>query len=189
MQTTRDILLDHAEAEIRKRGFGAVSYGDLAELAGIRKASIHHHFPAKADLGLALVDRYGDRLAERLALHAARARNGAEALRAYMADCREAAGDGSTAGLLAALMADSGNLPPAMRQDLGRAHAMVAEWFGRTMQRGRQDRSISVSGEPSQEGLAALAQIQGAQLLARTARDPAAFDQATATLTARLFRS
>lgn len=55
---TRERLLNEAEALIRTRGYAAFSYADLSERVGIRKASIHHHFPTKAELGAALIDGY-----------------------------------------------------------------------------------------------------------------------------------
>jgi TetR/AcrR family transcriptional repressor of nem operon len=51
-------ILDVAQEAIQKRGYNAFSYADLAEAVGIRKASIHHYFPSKADLGLAVIRRY-----------------------------------------------------------------------------------------------------------------------------------
>ncbi len=56
--STRDALLRAAEHLVRSRGYSAFSYADLSEAVGVRKASIHHHFPSKADLGCALVDEY-----------------------------------------------------------------------------------------------------------------------------------
>ncbi|MEL7519278.1 MAG: TetR/AcrR family transcriptional regulator, partial [Pseudomonadota bacterium] len=64
--STRDILTDLGEVAIRRFGYGGFSYADLARDAGIKKASIHHHFPAKADLGLAVLERYAQRLKETL---------------------------------------------------------------------------------------------------------------------------
>ncbi|HEV2674418.1 MAG TPA: TetR/AcrR family transcriptional regulator [Aliidongia sp.] len=55
---TRDALLQRAEYLIRTRGYSAFSYADLAESSGIRKASVHHHFPKKEDLAALLVSRY-----------------------------------------------------------------------------------------------------------------------------------
>ena len=43
---------------MRRHGYSAFSYADLAVAVGIRKASIHHHFPTKADLAAALVAAY-----------------------------------------------------------------------------------------------------------------------------------
>jgi len=42
----------------RAHGYDGFSYADLAKDVGIRKASIHHHFPSKASLALALMERY-----------------------------------------------------------------------------------------------------------------------------------
>lgn len=55
---TRALLLHEAESLLRTRGFSGFSYADLSERVGIRKASIHHHFPTKEALGIALVDGY-----------------------------------------------------------------------------------------------------------------------------------
>ena len=81
---TRDHLVDLGEAAMRQNGYGGFSYAHLAKLAGIRKASIHHHFPAKADLGLAVLDRYADRLITALNDIKATSRTGAQALQACM---------------------------------------------------------------------------------------------------------
>lgn len=188
MLDTREKLLDLAEAEICERGFNAVSYGDLAKLAQIRKASIHHHFPAKADMGVALMDRYADQLAQRLADISSRSRTGADALRGYLDECRSACSDAKSITLILAMASDAPMLSNETRQTLSKAQRMVIQWLSRTMQRGRQDRSIAVSGLPDDEGLAAYAQIAGAQLAARASGEPSQFDSAITTLTSRMSR-
>ena len=55
---TRGQLLDHGQHLFQTRGYNAFSYRDLAAQIGIRNASIHHHFPTKEALGLAIVARY-----------------------------------------------------------------------------------------------------------------------------------
>jgi TetR/AcrR family transcriptional regulator, transcriptional repressor for nem operon len=55
-------ILDAAAVRIRRGGFEAVSYRDLAADVGIKAASVHYHFPQKALLGAAVVDRYADQL-------------------------------------------------------------------------------------------------------------------------------
>jgi TetR/AcrR family transcriptional regulator, transcriptional repressor for nem operon len=47
---TRTALIDLAEHSVRSQGFDRFSYADLTEAIGIRKASIHYHFPTKANL-------------------------------------------------------------------------------------------------------------------------------------------
>lgn len=63
--STRDLLLDAAGEMLQQVGYGAFSFRDLARQVGIRSASIHYHFPTKADLGLALVERTRERGRER----------------------------------------------------------------------------------------------------------------------------
>jgi TetR/AcrR family transcriptional regulator, transcriptional repressor for nem operon len=55
-------ILEAAAIRIRRGGFEAVSYRDLAMDVGIKAASVHYHFPQKALLGAAVLDRYGDKL-------------------------------------------------------------------------------------------------------------------------------
>lgn len=56
--STRSDLLTSAEILLRTKGYAAFSYADLAEDIGIKKASIHHHFPTKESLAIAIVESY-----------------------------------------------------------------------------------------------------------------------------------
>src|SRR6476620_12156705 len=64
--TTRDQVLDVAERLVQTRGFTNFSYADIAAELGITKASLHYHFPGKAELGQAVIARYGERFAQAL---------------------------------------------------------------------------------------------------------------------------
>ena len=57
---TKTKILDTAEALVQTIGANAMSYQHISEAVGIRKASIHHHFPTKENLLEALVARYED---------------------------------------------------------------------------------------------------------------------------------
>src|SRR5437868_13202737 len=59
-------MLDSAERLVQARGFNGFSYADVAAELGITKASLHYHFPGKAELGEALINRYARRFAEAL---------------------------------------------------------------------------------------------------------------------------
>lgn len=51
-------LLDVAENLIQTKGYNAFSYKDISNLVGIKTSSIHYHFPTKADLGKAIINRH-----------------------------------------------------------------------------------------------------------------------------------
>src|SRR5262245_14765717 len=55
---TADTVLDVAERLAQTRGFNGFSYADVSAVVGVKTASLHYHFPSKADLGRALVERY-----------------------------------------------------------------------------------------------------------------------------------
>ena len=185
---TQESLVDLGEAAIRSRGYGGFSYADIARDAGIRKASIHHHFPAKSDLGLAVLERYSERLQTALADIEATSRTGGDALRGAIALYRAALGDGERMCLCAALASDIVAISPEMRTSLQSANEMTARWFESILLRGRRDRTITVGGDPAEEAVAILAQLQGAQLLARAATAVEPFDKATVTLSGRIGR-
>ena len=51
-------ILDAAQGLIQQQGYNGFSYDDVAKLVGIKKPSIHHHFPKKEELVAVLVQRY-----------------------------------------------------------------------------------------------------------------------------------
>ena len=57
MIDTKTKILDVAEDLIQRVRLNAMSYKDISDAVGIRKPSIHHHFPKKEDLVNALLVR------------------------------------------------------------------------------------------------------------------------------------
>src|SRR4051794_19574323 len=76
-------ILDVAERLVQARGFNGFSYADVADELQISKAALHYHFPGKAELGEALMDRYGSRFATALVDVGAREPNAHAKLQAY----------------------------------------------------------------------------------------------------------
>src|SRR2546426_8174252 len=58
--TTATRILDVAERLVQTSGFNGFSYADISAELGITKASLHHHFATKAELGRALIMRYSE---------------------------------------------------------------------------------------------------------------------------------
>jgi TetR/AcrR family transcriptional repressor of nem operon len=55
---TREQIMALGRSTVQAHGYGGLSFRELAKAIGIKSASIHYHFPAKADLGAALVQAY-----------------------------------------------------------------------------------------------------------------------------------
>ncbi len=57
MINTKTEILDVAELLIRQYGLNGMSYKHISDVVGIKKASIHHHYPKKENLVEALLNR------------------------------------------------------------------------------------------------------------------------------------
>ncbi len=183
---TRTALLDSAERAARQRGYDAFSYADLAREVGIRKASIHHHFPVKADLAFGLIERYAARFFETLDKIDGTHTNAAEKLSAYVAEYRNALADGTQLCLCVAMSAGRESLAEPVLAELNRFHESSVTWLSSVFEKSLDDQSVSGVSDPAAEARATLALMEGAQLVARAAKNLSLFDAATAAFSARL---
>ena len=53
---TREKILDAAYGEIYRQGYQAASIANILSSTGLTKGALYHHFPAKQDLGLAVIE-------------------------------------------------------------------------------------------------------------------------------------
>src|SRR5262249_58104709 len=77
-------ILDIAERLVQTRGYNGFSYADISAELRMRNASVHYHFPSKADLGKRLVERYRENFLEALKGIEARTGDARGRLRAYV---------------------------------------------------------------------------------------------------------
>jgi TetR/AcrR family transcriptional regulator len=63
--SSRDKILEVAEALFARRGFAGVGMREVAEAAGLGKSSLFHHFRSKVQLYLAVLERVLGRLDDR----------------------------------------------------------------------------------------------------------------------------
>lgn len=189
---TQTALLDSAEMAARRRGIDGFSYADLAEDVGIRKASIHYHFPKKADLTFALIQRYAAAFLERLdEIDRANSIAGA-ALSAYTDEYRKALQGGEMVCLCVALSTGRDRLADDVLSLLKDFQEQSILWLTELFEDAESDGSITMASKPEQEAAACLALVEGAQLIARAAGDVDQFDRAIAALQSRIgpnFRS
>ena len=65
-QSSRDKILDAAEGLFAKRGYAGIGLREVAEVVGLGKSSLFHHFKNKPELYAAVVGRILARIEERL---------------------------------------------------------------------------------------------------------------------------
>jgi TetR/AcrR family transcriptional repressor of nem operon len=183
---TKANLLDAAETAARARGFDGFSYADLAASVGIRTASIHYHFPAKADLALELMQRYSRVMETDLTEIAAKSATGAERLRHLAGHYRAALNGGQAVCLCVAFSTTRDSLTEPVIAAMKAFRKMLTNWLTEAFALGSRDGSITAVGQLATEAAATLALVEGAHLIARAEKDVQGFDAAMAGLLARL---
>ena len=170
LMNTKQTLLNHASELIRTRGYTGFSYADLAERVGIRKASIHHHFPSKEDLGVALVEQYIEQFEVSL-----REIEGppTKKLRAYAGLYRQSLQEGW--GCLCGMLASEVEVvPSAVATGVRRFMELNLRWLSQVISEGQQQGLIASTANAG----TILSLCQGALLVARSTQNAAGFDHA-----------
>lgn len=167
---------------IQTKGYSAISYQDISDRLGIRKASIHYHFPAKADLGIAVIEAYSGALQAHLRGFIDDERlTTADLFTHYCGPFRQFAATPDTICLCAALAGEILVLPEAMRRSVKAFFAMHEAWLEAMLVRGVARGEVSPDVDPRGVARAVFAALQGALLMRRTTGDPAQLEEVIAT--------
>ena len=163
---TAERILDIAERLVQTRGFTNFSYADIAAELGITKASLHYHFPGKAELGQAVIARYGERFAQALneidrTVPDARAK--LEAYAGLYADVLR----GNRMCMCGVLAGEYETLPDPMRAAVIRFFDDNQTWLVHVLDEGLQDRTLAFSGSKEDVAQTILVTLEGAMLVAR----------------------
>lgn len=183
---TKTALLNSAERAVRRHGFDGFSYADLAQDVGIRKASIHHHFPSKANLSVALMQRYHEDFQAVCAEIDASFETGGARLAKLIEQYKASSDYGKRLCLCASFSASRDSLSDEVVQQISLFRLMVTNWIARAFEKGRADGSISGVTHPSLEAAATLSLLEGAQLAARAEESSTVFANATQLLLTRI---
>ena len=186
MRDTKTELLNSAERAARRLGFDGFSYADLAQDVGIRKASIHYHFPSKAELSVAMMRRYREAFAVVCEEIERGEDTGAGRLRALIARYEAALENGTCLCLCVALSNSRDSLCADTLDQMWQFRNMMVDWIEAAFALGREDGTIAGVGDGAKEAAATLALLEGAQLSARVSGDVTAYRRATGCLQDRL---
>jgi TetR/AcrR family transcriptional repressor of nem operon len=180
---TADEILSIAQRLVQSRGFNAFSYADIAAELGITKASLHYHFPSKAELGAKLIARYDHAMLESLAKISASAASPSAMLRQYANIYSSVLADGFMC-LCGMLAAEFTTLPEAMQEALDTYFKNNERWLAGVLAAGRESGELSFEGEPGEAAQFFVGGLEGAMMMARSHGGSARFDAARRRLLA-----
>lgn len=184
--TTQQKLIDSARHLIQTRGYNGFSYADVAEEVQVRKASIHHHFPAKSDLARAVVEQSHAVIVEQTRA-LSEVFNPEEQLRMYTGYWEKCIADASAPFCVAGMLASELPTLPSDLAEAVRVHFRdLSNWLEIVLTKGAQMGRFELQGSARQEAEAFMAMVYGAMLAARAYGDPKVFGDIVATGLKRL---
>jgi TetR/AcrR family transcriptional regulator, transcriptional repressor for nem operon len=177
-QDTAGRILDIAGQLLQTRGYNAFSYADIAQSLHITKASLHYHFPTKAELGKRLIERYKYAFLESLAEIDRSGAGVREKLKHYVGLYVDVLRDDRMC-LCGMLAAECATLPKPMKTELKQFFDDNERWLVAVLEQGRSDKTLRFNGAPRDVARLLVGSLEGAMMLARSYDDVTRF-QATA---------
>jgi len=173
---TSDQILASARNFIVSGGYNGFSYADIASVVGIRKASIHHHFPSKVDLVRTLVARHRERTEVAMADLESKQPDPLALLQTYAGHWAKCIEDASVPFCVCALLASElPALPPEVAIEVRAYFRFLSSWLTKVMERGAEQGIFKFAGSAELEAETFMATVHGAMLSARAYGNPALF--------------
>jgi len=176
---TRERIVRSAAKLFLTRSYTSVGIADVCAAAGVHKGSFYHFFPAKADLGRAVIDLHAGVFERQLELRSEQARDPAQELLAVAVAVAHVQ-EGFERRFGRIVGCPFGNLAAELATIETELGDHVAEVFGRWQERlARACRRAAAAGalrpgtDPDGLAHAILAQTQGLILLAKVRASPA----------------
>ncbi|WP_084621624.1 TetR/AcrR family transcriptional regulator [Luteibacter yeojuensis] len=170
-KNSRDTILEAATRMAQAHGYGGLNLRTLADLVGIKAASLYHHFPSKADLATAVARRYWEDAAAGLDAIAAKVADPAERLRKFPGTFRLALENDNRMCMCSYMTAESDDLPGIVKVEIERFNEVNIAWLAKT---------LVETGVPTRDARkrahAIFAAVAGAQLMARGRGDVKVYD-------------
>ncbi len=174
---TASKLVIEAGRLITKVGYNGFSYADLAASLGIRKPSIHHHFPSKVDLVVAVVEQQRAAIQAQIEALKSGTPDAIGALLVYVDYWKRCITDESATFCLAGVLAvELPGLPPPVAAAVQGHFNDLGMWLERVMTLGVEQGTIQLELQPKTSSQFFQTAVYGAMVMARAYGDPGKFN-------------
>jgi TetR/AcrR family transcriptional repressor of nem operon len=166
-------IIAAAERRMGEGGFHGFSFREIAADVGVKSASVHHHFPTKEDLAVAVVRAYTDAFMEALGDPLDPAQPPRELLARYVDLFRRALLRDRRMCLCGLLAGETAALPPSVGKETRQFFTRNLAWLEAVLKR-QSPRMEETSLKAGALRLVAL--LEGAMLVAHNLGDAEAFE-------------
>jgi TetR/AcrR family transcriptional repressor of nem operon len=176
---TKQRIMAVARLTVQDRGYGGLSFRELAKEVGIKSASIHPYFPTKGELGGALAERYTLDFKTYLDGLLAEGLDQKTCIRKYTEVFRDTLRNENRMCLGGIMAAEHKELPAEVQAEVVKFSEMNVNWLTRVLSLG--DGSRVAPELIARRALAIFAAIEGAQLVARSRDDVTVYESIVET--------
>ncbi|AKG37219.1 TetR/AcrR family transcriptional regulator [Paenibacillus durus] len=172
-----DHIINVANRLILEKGYSAFSYADVAAEIGIQKASIHYHFPSKANLVQNVVGRYRQEVRANLSKLDSLTDDPREKLEQYLSYWESSLRSKATdICLCAQLASEIPILPEEVTREIRGHFRDLTDWLARLLRDAAAKNRFAGGEAPIEETAhSILACIHGGLLASRAFNDPRQF--------------
>lgn len=159
--SARDHIMDVAQDLAMTRGVNSFSYNDIAEIVGIKAASIHYHFSKKEDLLNAVIDRYLDRYRKVLNEIDDTMDSSKEKLRNYMVTSLNCTDNALRISLCSMMATDYLTLPAGTQKRVQEFIRFNEQWVEKVLKEGKKSGELDLQLSVAQSAKLLYGSIEG----------------------------
>ncbi|WP_193088026.1 TetR/AcrR family transcriptional regulator [Advenella sp. FME57] len=183
-------IAEHTKQLPAAGGYNGFSYADISDRVHIGKASIHHHFPSKADLVHTVVVRHREQAREGLAALDRHINNPLAELKAYTDYWAKCIGDGTTPICVCAMLAaELPMIPQEIADEVRGYFEELTNWLEAVLDKGAKLGQFHLQESAFVEAQTFLSMVHGAMLTARVMNNSQAFEAISHAALSRLTAS
>lgn len=169
-------IITHTRSLLQTGGYNSFSYADISTLVKISKASIHHHFPSKAELVRVVVAQYRDEARQGMYMLDQHLADPAAELHAYVDYWSKCIEENIAPFCICALLAmELPVLPEAIANEIRGHFQDLTDWLTSLLEQGQSKGIFQLQDTPAVEAKSFMATVHGAMLAARSFGDPQIF--------------
>lgn len=165
-------IVNAAEDLVQQFGFNGFSFEDIAQMVGIRKPSIYHHFPSKHELVAVMTQRYTHRFCARLEDIEASFGGATERLQGHAALFSESLGKEGRLCACGILGAERNSLPESLRLQVKDFFTRNVTWLENVIVAGQKQGQLIDTVPAAQLAQLWLSAQEGALLVGGTYQGP-----------------
>ena len=165
---TRKSIIDLADKLIAEKVYNAFSNNEISKIIGIKTASVHYHFPAKSDLGVATINDHIERIE---LIKASTANEPAPIKLDRFLSIYSKIKSESKVCIVGSLATDFNTVEEKMQVALKSFTSLLLNWLEKILVEGRAAGNLHYSGSPRTKALFIITNMLGILQLSRLTND------------------